>query len=186
MQFSDCWAGYELQLSSLLCWTYKDKQVHSLVRANCDHFGLGWRQRRSLLIVCYVLWTNNMGIMNIFRSLSRHNNNTDSREETRLHRSDGLLGGVDGAGVFCGNKGHCGSFSWPEVEPGVGDLTCDGWLSPPPCVTQIAEAGEGLAALCLHVVSVFIYAPMNPTPVRHFGASPGSHAAPAVSWPEGG
>lgn len=103
----------------------------------------------------------------------------------RLHQCDGFLGVVN-AGVFCGNKGHCGSFSWPPIEPRVGVLTCDGLLSPPPCVTQIAEAGEGLAAWCLRAAAVFLVAPMNPTPIRHFGASPGSYAAPAVSRPGGG
>lgn len=52
-----------------------------------------------------------------------------------------------------GNKGHCGSISWPQVELCVGDLTCDGRLSPPPCVTQIAEAGEGRAAWCLRAAA---------------------------------
>ncbi len=185
MQFSDRWAEYELRLSSLLRWTYKDKQVHSVVWANCDHFGLAWRQRRSSSLVCYGWRTNNVGIMNTFFTLKRQSNNTDSREETRLHRSDGFLGSVVNAGLFCGNKGHCGSISWPQVEPGVGDLTCDGRLSPPPCVTQIAEAGEGRAAWCLRAAAVFLFAPMNPTPIRHFGGSPGSYAAPAVSRPGG-
>lgn len=142
--------------------------------------GLGRRQCCSFSLVYYGWRTNNVGIRKIFFTLKRHNNDTDSGERTRLHRSDAFLGGVVNAGVFCGNKGHCGSFSSPQVEPGVGDLTCDGRLSPPPCVTQIAEAREGRAAWRLRAAAVFLFAPMNTTPVHHFGAPPsGGYAAPA-------
>lgn len=162
-----------------------NKSIRSL-EPTVTILGLGWRRRGASLPVCYGWRTNNVGIRKIFFTLKRHNNNTDSSEETRLHRSDGFIGDVVNAGVFCGNKGHCGSFSWPRVEPGVDDLTWDGRLSPPPCVTQTAEAGEGRAAWCLRAAAVLLIARMNPTPIRHFGASPGSYAAPVLSPPGGG
>lgn len=65
--------------------------------------------------------------------------------------------------------------SWPQGEPGLGDLTYDDRLSSPCCVTYYLRAATFL-----------LFTPMMPTRVCHFGASPGSYTAPAVSRPEGG
>ncbi|KAI3352601.1 hypothetical protein L3Q82_005538 [Scortum barcoo] len=98
--------------------------------------------------------------MNIFFTQKRHNSRADSGAGgQRLHRSDGFPAD---AGVFCGNKGHCGSIARPQAEPSVGDLARDGRLSTPPCVTQIAEAGEGRAARRLLSAALLPLRPYEP------------------------
>lgn len=71
--------------------------------------GPGWRRRRSSSPVCYGWRADDVGIMNIVQA---------PQQQHRQRRGSAIAIGatvflavVVNAGVFSGNKGHCGSFS---------------------------------------------------------------------------
>lgn len=148
----------ELRLSSLLYGTHKDKMGPFTRLGRLGPFwGLGWRWRRGSSLVCCGWRGNDAGIMNIFYTLKRHNNNTDRKRDCIEARA--FLAAW--AMVVCSveTRGIVGASPDLRLNPVLVILTTIGGYLLFPCVTQRQEGGGRDGA-----------APWSPTAGRHFGA----------------